>query len=452
MEQSIEWAEFVEKNDKVEFVWLQFLSHMSNTLVRIIPRAKFTDMLRDGQHLSMTSCILHLLPEDRLSEGASPSGKLLLRPDINSAYCQAGSNGTRAVINVDCIQENGSPIAECARSKLVAIHGILQKEQGFSLLVGFEVEIMFLKPEQEDGITVEYEPINTQHSFTSMTPEDRTHMDLIEAVARALSMVGIALEQFHAEAAPGQWEFVLPPAEPLRAIDILLRARETIVHVAQSFGLRATVYTQPFPGKPCNGAHVHLSVNPLNKSTRPELLEPAEVRRAESFFAGIMHHFAAVLAFALPSDISYERVATGIWSGGEYAAWGWENKEVPLRRIAKNRFEIKLVDGLSNPYLVLCSILSAGIIGMRRNLPLTGGHCSIAPARLSVEEREALGVKVLLPTTLDESLAALERDTLMRDLLGDGIVTSYLAVKRGEAEFLRAMYPDQRRAWLIARY
>jgi glutamine synthetase len=452
MDHSTSWAEFLEKHDKVEFVWLQFLSFTSNILVRIIPRAKFTDMIRDKQHLSMTSCILHLLPGDRLAEGASPSGKMFLRPDINSAYCQAGSNGTRAVINVDCVQEDGSPIAECARSKLALLHSDFREMHGSRLLVGFEVEVMFLKPKQEDGVVVDYESINTQHSFTSMTPEDRTYMDLIEAVARALSTVGIALEQFHAEAGPGQWEFVLPPADPLQAIDILLRARETIMLVAQTFGLRATVYTQPFPEQPCNGAHIHLSVNPVDKSTRPETLGVEEVQKAESFFAGVMERFSSVLAFALPSDISYERVATGIWSGGEYVAWGWENKEVPLRRIAKNRFELKLVDGLSNPYLVLCAILSAGIIGIECDLPLTGGHCPIAPARLSVKEREALGVEYLLPTTLDESLALLNRDVPTKCRLGFEFVSSYFSVKKGEAQFLRAMDEDQRRVWLISRY
>ena len=30
---------------------------------------------------------------------------------------------------------------------------------------------------------------------------------------------------------------------------------------------------------------------------------------------------------------SYCRVATGIRSGGEYVAWGWENKDVALRRV-----------------------------------------------------------------------------------------------------------------------
>ncbi|CAI7652843.1 unnamed protein product [Penicillium bialowiezense] len=423
MNESIhEWDTFLERNDKVEFVWLQFLSNTSSTLVRIIPRAKFSCMLKQEQLLSVPKCILHLLPEDRLAEGAIPSGHFHLRPDIRSAYCQAGSNGTRAVINFR-----------------------------YSLLIGYEVEVMFLRPKQEDGVVVDYEPINTQHSFTSMTPEDRTHMDLIEAVARALSTVGIALEQFHAEAGPGQWEFVLPPAEPLQAIDMLLRARETIMLVAQTFGLRATVYTQPFPEKPCNGSNIHISVNPRDSDPRSTKISPADVQKAESFFAGVMQHFPAVLAFALPSDISYQRIMTGIWSGGEYAAWGWQNKEVPFRRIDNIRFEMKLVDGLSNPYLVMCAILQAGMIGIQSNLPLLGGPCSIAPARLSAEERQALEITDRLPTTLDASLAALEADEYMKDPWR-AIVSSYIAVKKGEAEFLRAMDDIERRNWLIARY
>lgn len=450
MEQSIDsWKSFVRENEDVEFVWLQFLSYTSNALVRIIPQSKFADMLKQGQFLCMTSAILHLLPGDRLAEGASTSGKLYLRPDIRTTYCQAGSNGTRAVINVDCVDENGVPIGQCARSKLEELHRIIKREMGCGLLVGFEVEVMFLRPKQEGRVTVDYEPINFQHAFTSMTPEDRTYLDLIEAVARALATVGIALEQFHAEAGPGQWEFVLPPAEPMWAVDTLLRARETIMHVAQTFGFRATVSTQPIPKQACNGSHVHLSVNALDESIRPEEL----VQRAEHFFAGIIQHLPAILAFSLPSDISYGRIATGIWSGGEYAAWGWENKEVALRRIQKNRFEIKLVDGLANPYLALCALLSAGICGMREKLPLTGGSCHKAASRLSVEEREALGVKDMLPTTLDGSLAALEGDRQMHEMMGPIIVSSYISLKRGEAAFLRAMKSDdQRRIWLIARY
>lgn len=407
-------------------------------------------MLQNNQWLALTTAVLHVLPGDRLAQGASPVGKFHLRPDFSTAYCQFGSNGTRAVINVDCVDDNGKAIGECARSKLRELHHVLQKETECSILIGFEVEVMFLQPKYEGNEIVDYEAINSpfQHSFTGMSPEDRSHLDLIEAVARALSFVGIELEQFHAEAGPGQWEFVLPPFEPVKAIDILLRARETIMLVAQSFGYRATVTTQPFPKQPANGAHVHMSVNAMNKNECGE----KEVQKAESFFAGIMHHFPAIMAFALPSDESYERVASGMWSGGEYAAWGWENKEAALRRIELNRFEIKLVDGISNPYLVLCAMLSAGIIGLRAGLALTGGHCDGPAAHLSPEERQALGLKDRLPTNLDASLDALEEDGRIQYLMGQFMVSSYLSIKRGEVEFLRAMSDEKRRLYLIAKY
>lgn len=447
----IAWEKFLLENGKVEFVWLRFMSYTSNTLVRIIPRLKFTRMLKEGKLLSMTKAVLHVLPGDHLAEGANPTGTLYLRPDLSTAYCQAMSNGTRAVVSVDCVDATGTLVAECARSKLQDLHHSLQQEMGCTLLVGFEVEVMFLRPKKQEGTIVDYEAVNTQHAFTSMTPEDYGYLDLIEAVARALSEVGIALEQFHAEAGPGQWEFVLPPYQPVQAVETLLRARETIMIVAQSFGLRATISTQPVPEQACNGAHIHISVNSLDKEDKSACSDGL-VQQAESFFAGIMRHLPAILAFSLPNDFSYGRIATGIWSGGEYAAWGWDNKEVALRRVQKNWFEVKLVDGLANPYLTLCALLGAGVDGIRARLPLTGGNCLKAAASMSAEEREALGIKDLLPTVLDNSLVALQQDAQLQELMGPIMVSSYLSLKKGEAQFFRAMPEDQRRNWLIARY
>ncbi|KAJ5414273.1 FluG family protein [Penicillium cosmopolitanum] len=449
----ISFQSFLYNHPNVEFIWLQFMSYTSNTLVRIVPIAKFKKMLQEDQWLALTRAVLHLLPGDRLAEGASPSGKFHLRPDFSTAYCQYGSSGTRAVVNVYSVDSKGEPLPECARSRLQELHQTLQYENDCSILIGFEVEVTFLKPKYEGNQIADYEPLNTpfQHSFTGMAPEDRPHIELIEAVARALKSVDIELEQFHAEAGPGQWEFVLPPFEPVTSIEILLRARETITLVAQSFGYRATVATQPFPQQPANGAHIHMSLNAMNEATTnananvnanrhqnqnqnhdsSQTQTQTQTQKAESFFAGILHHFPAILAFALPNDMSYSRIASGTWSGGEYAAWGWENKEVALRRIENNRFEIKLVDGFANPYLVLCALLSAGIIGLRAGLALTGGPCVRAAAQLSADERCMIGLKDALPDHLDASLDALEEDGRIQYLLGQGMVSSYLAVKRG---------------------
>lgn len=449
---------FLKDHPNVEFVWLQFMSYTANTLVRIVPIAKFKKMLQNNQWLALSSAVFHLSPGDRLVPGASPSGKFYLRPDFSTAYCQFGSNGTRAVVNVDCVNENGNPIPECARSKLRDLHNTLQTENESSLLIGFEIEVMFLQPIYSEKTIVDYEPINSpyQHSFTGMTPEDRPYIELIEAISRALSSVNIELEQFHAEAGPGQWEFVLPPSTPITAIDTLLRARETIMLVAQSYNYRATISTQPFPNQATNGAHIHMSINPTIKSPTQSPPTPKSsttpLEKAESFFAGIQHHLPAILAFTLPNDASYTRIQTGTWSGGEYAAWGWENKEVSLRRITNERFEIKHVDGFSNPYLVLCALLSAGIIGLRGELVLKGGPCTIPAAQLSDDEREKIGLVDVLPYTLDDILDCLEEDGRIQYLMGPMMVSSYLEVKKGEMEFLRGMGDVQRRLYLISMY
>lgn len=68
------------------------------------------------------------------------------------------------------------------------------------------------------------------------------------------------------------------------------------------------------------------------------------------------------------------------------------NKEASLRRIIYNRFELKLMDGLINPYLALCAILSTKSDGIQDQMPLIGGSCSTAPVKLDPERRETLGI------------------------------------------------------------
>ncbi|KAK6543814.1 hypothetical protein TWF694_000544 [Orbilia ellipsospora] len=62
-----------------------------------------------------------------------------------------------------------------------------------------------------------------------MTTEDKTYLTMLQDIARSLVDTGIMLEQFHAETAPGQWEFVLPSEEPLQAVDRLVQARELLL-------------------------------------------------------------------------------------------------------------------------------------------------------------------------------------------------------------------------------
>ncbi|KAA8650480.1 hypothetical protein EYZ11_000819 [Aspergillus tanneri] len=437
------WEEFLCQNHGVEFVWLQYITYSASAVVQVMPVARFTQLIRSGQCLPITTTIFHLLPGDHLVDGAKPSGVCYLKPDISTVYCQGGSNSHRAVVMTSSLNHDGSPLPECARSQLGRLTDLLEQETGHYPLVGFEMEVVFLRRVRQNSKVVGYEPPNTNHSVFSMTTDDKKSLDLVEDIARALLEAGIAIEKFHAESAPDQWEFVLPRDSPVKAADTLVKARAIISDVAEKYDVRATMYPRLFPNSAGSGMHTHISINPM---------EGEDLHRAEPFFAGIMQHFPAVLAFNLAHDASYHRVNSGIWSGGEYAAWGWENKEMPLRRITTNRFEVKLLDGLANPYLALCGMFAAGIDGMRRKFPLTGGDCPVSSSLLLPAEKEALGIKTLLPKSLLESLDALEADKSICQLVGPAIISTYIGVKRGEVQHFQGMNDEETKNYLISNY
>ncbi|CRG89118.1 hypothetical protein PISL3812_06153 [Talaromyces islandicus] len=438
------WREFLLKNKGIEFVWLQYMGLNANILGRAIPVSRFTKLLETNRLVSLPRAVFYLLPHDHLADGGEPVGAFGLKPDLSTIHLWTGSTNRAVITSYGVQNEDGStPIAECPRSTLLRLSKVLTTETEFYPLVGFEIEVVFMQRTRDSkGKVVGYETVNENHSFQSMTTDDNSYMELVEDVARSLLAAGIEIEQFHAEAAPGQWEFVLPPNHPVEAVDTLIKARTIISLVAEKHNHRATLYPRPSEMHAGCGAHVHVSMN--TKS-------PLQNDSHEPFFAGIMNHLPAILAFTLAQPESYRRVMSGIWSGGEYAAWGWENKETALRRVENNRFELKLMDGLANPYLALSAIFAAGIDGLRKGLPLVGGPCRRDANALSPQERKELGVRTL-PKTMSQSLSALEADKILCETIGQGLIEPYVAVKRGEIEQIKEWTEVERRNYLISRY
>ncbi|KAL4739353.1 hypothetical protein BDV11DRAFT_215277 [Aspergillus similis] len=436
----MQWNDFFAEH-KVKYVWVQCTTYIGTTPVRMLPVVRFVELIQHDGSLSVPNGVLCLLPHDHIAGDDCPTGSFYLEPDLTSLHLRPDSDGTRAVVMPWWVDQDSRAIGQCARSKLHSLTDQVQRQSGFSVCVGFEVEVILLRPTPEPGLG-SFRAASHDHSWCSMTPDDERHLGFLEEVVDRLSAAGILIQQVHAERTPGQWEFVLPPDRPLRAVDQLVIARQAIRSIASNYGLRATLHHRPFPEHSGTGAHVHLS---LNSATQDE-------RQTEPFFAGILQHFPAVSAFALPHELSYRRVATGITSGGVDCAWGWDNREVLLRRIVVNRFEVKMIDGLANPYLAMSSLLAAGLDGLLRQTPLTGAHCPAPPSSLSADQRAVLGIQTQIPTSLQESLSALEQSAPMRQYLGDSIVSTYLAVKKGELEELCNRTADQTHDWIISRF
>lgn len=141
-----------------------------------------------------------------------------------------------------------------------------------------------------------------------------------------------------------------------------------------------------------------------------------------------------------------------MWSGGEYACWGWENRETPLRRITLSRFEFKLMCATANPYLTMAALLAAAIDGLEHKLPLVAGDCKSEASRLTAEERRLLGITDKLPISIEESLDALQMNTALVRGLGESMIEAYIAITRGWNEVLRQMDKQERHNYIIEHY
>lgn len=139
-------------------------------------------------------------------------------------------------------------------------------------------------------------------------------------------------------------------------------------------------------------------------------------------------------------------------SAAELCHRGQQNRETPLRQIENSRFEIRCIDGLSNPYLVLAAIIGAGVQGVIDKQPLKMKPCLVDPSTLPAKVREDLGIRQKFPGSLGEALDCLMADKGLEGILGQAAVGNYVTVKKEESAMLEDMDPEKRRHWLIERY
>lgn len=434
---------FLAENPSVEFIWMQWVDYIANVRVRMFPVSEFVKVARDQRRIGITTAVLYLIHGDSMVSGGAVSGIFNLVPDLSSLYLNVGlpPSATKSATVMSYWRDDQSNELEqgCPRTTLSKMVSLLKSTYGIDFLFGFEVEIIFMKLNAD---STAYEAASPIHTWSNMTSSIRSHLPLVEQIVRSLIDIGIPLEQFHSESAPGQFEFCLPPCTPLHAIDNLIKTRQTIVNLAEQHGIRATLYPRPFKTAAGSACHAHLSINPPSKAAEYE----------ERFLAGMLTHLPSTAAFTLPLDESYERVQPGAWGGSEWVAWGTQNREAPVRKIGTARWEIKCVDGIGNMYLNMASILASGYIGIRDSLELKERDVTVDPSSLSDGEREALGISTRMPKRIEESVSCLEKDEKLKEMLGPVFVRDVVKVRREEKEFLDSMGEIERRKWLMERY
>lgn len=441
---------FLRTYPHVKYIWYQFFDYTATPRYRMVTIQHFRTQLSTGKCPYATAALTRLLQNDTPAAGCSPTGQFYLSPDLSSLSLNRGIASPSATVQTWWMADTEQlPSVEhydrCPRWALQSHANALKSEFNVTILMGFEIEIVFMRPifNEDKSDYVDFQPLNHVHQWAGMTGQQLDTLPMIEEIVDALAEIDIHLPEYHAEAAPGQWEFPLPAFEPVKAVDVLFKTRDVIRNVAKKHGLKATCYPRPFATSPGSANHAHFSVNGPGDT----------VARCESpFLAGVLEHLPAIMAFTLPIEESYARVGAGVWAGGEYVCWGTQNKEVPLRKCGPGHFELKTIDGIGNTFIGMAALLASGLHGLRQDLKLESKDCLGDPTDIGEEERQKLGISVKVPNSLEKSLKALDRDKVLRRFLGYALVDDYLATTEGAMHLLRGMTDDKRKVFLMGRY
>ncbi len=251
----------------------------------------------------------------------------------------------------------------------------------------------------------------------------------IRQIIRDLRAVDVDIITSNAEYGPGQQEINFAPATGIGAADAAFSFKQGVKEIARRYGYMASFMTRPYADQSASGCHFHHSLyrvsdgtNAFNDPKDPDGLSTI----ARQFIAGQLEHAPALTALYAPTVNCSKRYRLFSFAPTN-ATWGLENRTVGIRikgvRGENAHIENRMPAAASNPYLVLAGTIAAGIDGLRRELKPPKPVEGIAYGMKKVTD---------LPTSLGESLDALEADTVLREALGEEFIHLFVAVKRHE--------------------
>lgn len=145
-----------------------------------------------------------------------------------------------------------------------------------------------------------------------------------------------------------------------------------------------------------------------------------------------MHSAEAMCAILNPTVNSYKRIhaphprSGATWSPSAITYSG-NNRTHMIRVPEPGQFELRLMDGSTNPYLLQAVILAAGLDGIE-NQRDPGERVYLN----MYEEGHKVEAARRLPVALLDAPRLLEKDTVLRAAMGDEFIESYIALKMQE--------------------
>jgi glutamine synthetase len=325
---------------------------------------------------------------------------------------------------------DGKPVEASPR---VALKAQIAKANklGMYMKSGVECEYFLVN---SDGTALS-DPKDTQEKPCYDSSALMRRYDVITEICDSMITLGWKPYQNDHEDANGQFEMNWDFSDCLQTADRHAFFKFMTKTIAEKHGLRATFMPKPFTNLTGNGCHSHISV--WDKTGKKNLFldkkdELGLSKTGYHFLGGIVNSADKMAAIFNPTVNSYKRINGSVtlsgatWSPSSIT-WAGNNRTHMVRVPGPGRFELRLMDGASNPYLLQAGSLMLGLDGvMHKRDP--GKRLDI---NMYTEGHKAGKVKKL-PLNLLDSIRAFETSKVIRQGFGDQFVDSYVKLKNKE--------------------
>ncbi|PGC33502.1 type I glutamate--ammonia ligase [Bacillus pseudomycoides] len=423
-------------------------------------RLQFTDLLGIIKNVEIpVSQLTKALDNKMMFDGSSIEGfvrieesDMYLYPDLDTwvVFPWTAEKGKVARLICDIYNADGTPFEGDPRNNLKRMLKEMETLGFTEFNLGPEPEFFLFKVDEKGNPTLE---LNDNGGYFDLAP-----MDLGENCRRdivlELEEMGFEIEASHHEVAPGQHEIDFKYANALRSCDDIQTFKLVVKTIARKHGLHATFMPKPLFG--VNGSGMHCNLSLFKNGENVFYDQNGELQLSDDarhFIAGILKHAPAFTAVANPTVNSYKRLVPG-YEAPCYVAWSAQNRSplvrIPASRGISTRVEVRSVDPAANPYLVMATLLAAGLDGIKNKLtPPAAVDRNIYV--MTKEEREEAGI-VDLPATLAQALVTLQSNEVVCGALGEHLLEHFIEAKEIEWDMFRTQVHQWERDQYMSLY
>ncbi len=413
----------IAKAKKIKYFLISFVDLFGVLRSKLVPAQAIGDMQKDGAGFAGFATWLDMTPADSDMFGVPDPDSLIQLP-WNKEIGWLASD----------LYMDGKPVKASPRIMLKEqIKKMSQKK--LQMKSGVECEYFLIS---EDGHSLaDKRDIQSKPCYDQSALMRR--YDLIKEICDCMLEMGWKPYQNDHEDANGQFEMNWDYSDSLITADRHVFFKFMVKSLAEKHGLRATFMPKPFSNLTGNGCHAHVSV--WNGKTNKFLDNKDQLglsKLAYNFLGGIMNNTQALSAFFNPTINSYRRInapptkSGATWSPSSISYTG-NNRTHMIRIPDKGRFELRLMDGSANPYLLQAGIIAAGLEGINKKLnPGKPLHCNM------YQDYKKYPKLKKLPNDINQAINMLQNSKALSKAFGSDVIKSYIKLKNSEIKNFKA--------------